>query len=443
MTLEGPSGLLETAKRDFATRRRLPSAALEAIREQAFARFVEEGWPDPKNEAWRHTPVPVIAATPFHPLDGGPPPALAADPADLAMIARLPGPKIVIANGRFSADLSRIEGGPGIAVEGLRQAIARAPEEIEAHLARSLPEEDAFTFLNAAFLTDGAIITVADGAVLREPIHVVFLAASTDVAPAIFPRNIFRVGANAQATIVNTYAGTGRSLTSAVTRVEVGENGAATLVTIQRQGKEASHVALTSADVSRAGRFSRHLFSIGSAVSRDVVHARLSGEGAECALDGLFMTEGDQRADLVTVVDHVLPHGTSRQTYKGILDGRSRGAFTGRVIVRPDAQKTDAQQSNKNLLLSREALVNSTPALEIRANDVKCKHGSTTGQLDENALFYLRSRGLSEEAARTLLTYAFASELVRRIPAGPVRADIDGALHERLPQAPGISELAR
>jgi Fe-S cluster assembly protein SufD len=186
-------------------------------------------------------------------------------------------------------------------------------------------------------------------------------------------------------------------------------------------------VGFTAAEIARAGRFSRHLFSIGSAVSRDVVHARLSGEGAECALDGLFMTEGDQRADLVTIVDHAVPHGTSRQTYKGVLDGRSRGAFTGRVIVRPDAQKTDAQQSNKNLLLSREALVNSTPALEIRANDVKCKHGSTTGQLDENALFYLRSRGLSEEESRTLLTYAFAGELVRRCPRAR-SGDIDVAL---------------
>jgi Fe-S cluster assembly protein SufD len=436
-------GLRDAAAEEFASRERLASRAIEEIREHAFGRFVALGWPGPRDEAWRHTPVAAIAATPFHPLDGGPPPALDADPRDLAMIGRLEGLRIVFANGHFSPDLSRIGGEPRISIESLRQAIARAPEEIEAHLLRSLPEEDAFTFLNAAFLTEGAVITVPDGVVVREPIHVVFLAASKGAAPAIFPRNILRVGRNAQATIVHTYAGAGKSLTDAVTRVEVGENAQLALVTIQRQGKEASHVGLTAAEIGRAGRFSRHLFSIGSAVSRDVVHARLSGEGAECALDGLFMTEGDQHADLVTIVDHAMPHGTSRQTYKGILDGRSRGAFTGRVIVRPDAQKTDAQQSNKNLLLSREALVNSTPALEIRANDVKCKHGSTTGQLDENALFYLRSRGLSEGAARTLLTYAFASELVRRVPAGGVRADIDGALHERLPEAPGISELAR
>jgi Fe-S cluster assembly protein SufD len=436
-------GLRDAAAEEFASRKRLPSPAIEALREQAYLRFVELGWPGSRDEGWRHTPVSAIASTPFRPLDGGSPPALTADAHDLAVIDRLQGTRIVIANGRFSAELSRLGGEPRIAVESLRQAIARAPEEIGAHLARSLPEESAFTHLNAAFLTDGAVITVPDGVVIREPLHVVFLAASKGAPPAFFPRNILRVGRNAEITIVNTYAGTGASLTDAVTLAEIGENGKLTLVTIQRQGKEASHVGFTAADIARAGRFSRHLFSIGSAVSRDVVHARLSGEGAECSLDGLFMTEDDQRVDLVTIVDHAVPHGTSRQTYKGILDGRSRGAFTGRVIVRQDAQKTDAQQSNKNLLLSREALVNSTPALEIRANDVKCKHGSTTGQLDENALFYLRSRGLSEEEARTLLTYAFASELVRRVPAGAVRADIDGALHERLPQAPGISELAR
>jgi Fe-S cluster assembly protein SufD len=443
MTPETLPGLRDAAAEEFASRERLPSPAIEALREQAYGRFVELGWPASRDEGWRHTPVSAIASTPFRPLDGGSPPALTADAHDLAVIDRLQGTRIVIANGRFSAELSRLGGEPRIAVESLRQAIARAPEEIGAHLARSLPEESAFTHLNAAFLTDGAVITVPDGVVIREPLHVVFLAASKGAPPAFFPRNILRVGRNAEITIVNTYAGTGASLTDAVTLAEIGENGKLTLVTIQRQGKEASHVGFTAADIARAGRFSRHLFSIGSAVSRDVVHARLSGEGAECSLDGLFMTEGDQRVDLVTIVDHAVPHGTSRQTYKGILDGRSRGAFTGRVIVRQDAQKTDAQQSNKNLLLSREALVNSTPALEIRANDVKCKHGSTTGQLDENALFYLRSRGLSEEEARTLLTYAFASELVRRVPAGAVRADIDGALHERLPQAPGISELAR
>jgi len=443
MTPETLPGLRDAAAEEFAARKRLPSPAIEALREQAYGRFVALGWPGPRDESWRHTPVSAIASTPFRPLDGGSPPALTADAHDLAVIDRLEGTRIVIANGRFSAELSRLAGEPRITVESLRQAIARSPEDIGAHLARSLPEESAFTHLNAAFLTDGAVITVPDGVVVREPLHVVFLAASNGAAPAFFPRNIFRVGRNAEVTIVNTYAGTGASLTDAVTLADIGENGKLTLVTIQRQGKEASHVGFTAADIARAGRFTRHLFSIGSAVSRDVVHARLSGEGAECSLDGLFMTEDDQRVDIVTIVDHAVPHGTSRQTYKGILDGRSRGAFTGRVIVRPDAQKTDAQQSNKNLLLSREAIVNSTPALEIRANDVKCKHGSTTGQIDENALFYLRSRGLSEPEARTLLTYAFASELVRRVPAGSVRADIDGALHERLPQAPGISELSR
>jgi Fe-S cluster assembly protein SufD len=227
-----------------------------------------------------------------------------------------------------------------------------------------------------------------------------------------------------------------------VTQAILGENSSLEIVTLQRQGEEAFHLSALDVEQQRSSRFVSHLFSMGGAVARDEIHARLTGEGADTLLNGLFLTVGEQKADLLTVVDHAVPHGTSRQTYRGVLDGRSRGSFTGRVIVRADAQKTDAVQSNKNLLLSREALVNSTPQLEIRANDVKCKHGSTTGQLDADALFYLRSRGLSLEAARSLLTYAFASDLVRRVPAGAMRSAVERALRERLPQAPDLEEIA-
>jgi Fe-S cluster assembly protein SufD len=258
----------------------------------------------------------------------------------------------------------------------------------------------------------------------------------------VFPRNLIRLGRNAQATILLHWAGVGRSLTAPVTQVVLGENSTLEVVKFQRQADEAFHVSAFAVEQGRSSRFVSHLFSMGGAAIRDEIHVRLSGEGADCALNGLFLTGHDQRADLMAVVDHAVPHGTSRQTYRGILDGRSRGSFTGRVIVREGAQKTDAQQSNKNLLLSREALVNSTPQLEIRANDVKCKHGSTTGQIDADALFYLRSRGLSAEAARSLLTYAFASELVRKVPAA-VRGAVDRALHARLPDAPSIFEIAQ
>jgi len=433
------TGLAAGAAEDFRRRDRFSSSSIEELREQAFERFSEIGWPAPGDEAWRHTNVASIVGLPFRPVDGQPPQGEI--PAEALAIGELP--RLVFANGRLAGD-SRLDRVPSrTRFSSLREAAAADPDGIASLLSRRLPAESAFTLLNAAHLTDGAVIDVPDGVIVREPLHLVFFASGDGTSPALFPRNLIRLGESSAATIVLSWAGRGRSLTAAVTQAILGENSALEIVTLQRQDEEAFHLSALDVEQQRSSRLTSHLFSMGGAVARDEIHARLSGEGADCLLNGLFLTDREQKADLLTVVDHAVPHGTSRQNYRGILDGRSRGSFTGRVIVRADAQKTDAQQSNKNLLLSREALVNSTPQLEIRANDVKCKHGSTTGQLDADALFYLRSRGLSPEMARSLLTYAFASDLVRRVPAGDVRAAVDRALHERLPQAPAIEEIAK
>ena len=439
--IASPETLAAGAAGEFRRRRRFASPAIEELREQAFERFSAEGWPAPGNEAWRHTNVASIVGHPFRSADGGPPPAV---PAALEALVRSAGehPRLVFADGRYVPGLSRPDLAPEIGFSPLREVSARSPEKIADLLARRLPGESAFTLLNTAHLTDGAVIDVPDGVALREPLHLLYFASGNGDAPAVFPRNLIRLGRNAGATVLLRWAGRGRSLTAPVTQVFLGENSALEIVKFQRQADEAFHVSTLDVEQARSSRFVAHLFSMGGAAVRDETHVRLAGEGADCLLNGLFLTDGDQHADLVAVVDHLRPHGTSRQTYRGILDGRSRGSFTGRVIVREGAQKTDAQQSNKNLLLSREALVNSTPQLEIRANDVKCKHGSTTGQIDADALFYLRSRGLSAEAARSLLTYAFASELVLRVPAA-IRGAVDRALHERLPHAPSIFEIAK
>jgi Fe-S cluster assembly protein SufD len=443
MIAASESGAFAPSAADFSHRARFSSEAIERVRERAFERFAEGGWPHARDEAWKHTPVSSILATAFQPVDGGEPSPIAAGALAELGITRNLAPRLVIANGRFAPELSDLSGDVGgLRITSLRDAIADEPDAIALAFARSLPAENSFTLLNTAYLSDGAVITIPEGVFFRNPIHVLYVASAAGPPLALFPRNIIRVGRNARASIVLTYVGSGISLTTAVTQVAVEENASLDLVTLQRQGPEAVHLSLVGVDLARASRFSTHLFSVGASIARDDLHAVLSGEGAECTLNGLFLEEAAQRADLQTVVDHAVPHGTSRQVYKGILDGRSRGAFTGKVIVRPGAQKTDAQQTNKNLLLSREALVDSTPALEIRANDVKCKHGSTTGQLDADALFYLRSRGLSDESARNLLTYAFASDLVQRVPDGPVRHDVDRALHARLPQAPAIDEIA-
>ena len=438
------TSLAAGAAGDFRRRRRFPSPAIEEVREQAFERFAAAGWPGPRDEEWRHINVASIVETPFRPVDGGAERRPVSVPAELAALAGEIGehPRLVFSDGRYVPSLSRPDLAAEIRLSSLREASAAEPAAVAGVLARRIAGESAFTLLNTAHLSDGAVLDVPDGVVLREPLHLLFHASGDGDSPAIFPRNIIRLGRNAGATVLIAWAGRGRSLTSAVTQIALGENSALELVKFQRQAQDAFHLAALDVEQERSSRFVAHLFSMGGAAVRDEVHARLVGEGADCSLNGLFLTDGDQRADLRTVVDHAVPHGTSRQTYRGILDGRSRASFTGRVIVRAGAQKTDASQSNRNLLLSREALVNSTPQLEIRANDVKCKHGSTTGQLDADALFYLRSRGLSAEAARSLLTYAFASDLVLRVPAA-LRGAVDRALHEKLPQAPSIFEIAK
>jgi Fe-S cluster assembly protein SufD len=218
-----------------------------------------------------------------------------------------------------------------------------------------------------------------------------------------------------------------------VTEVHLAEGAILDLYKLERESTAAFHVATMEVRQGRDSRFRSHSISLGGALVRNDLNVRLDAEGADCTLNGLFVGSGTQHLDNHTLIDHVKPHGTSRELYKGIMDGKSRGIFHGKIIVRPDAQKTDAMQTNKNLLLSKEALVNSTPALEIFADDVKCRHGSTIGQLDPSAMFYLRSRGIGEEDARNLLIYAFASDVASRISIAPLRAFVEEHLGLRLP----------
>jgi Fe-S cluster assembly protein SufD len=241
--------------------------------------------------------------------------------------------------------------------------------------------------------------------------------------------------AGSQASVVETFLGTAGELyfTNAVTEIVVGDGAVLDFSKLEREGDAAFHVATTAVSLGRNSTFTSHSISLGGALARNDVNVRLDAEGADCTLNGLFLGNGTQLLDNHTLIDHAMPHGTSRELYKGILDGKSRGIFHGTIIVRPDAQKTDAMQTNKNLLLSKESLVNSEPALEIFADDVKCRHGSTIGQLDAAALFYLRSRGIGEDEARSLLVYAFASDVASRIRVAPLRALVEQHLGLRLP----------
>ncbi len=243
------------------------------------------------------------------------------------------------------------------------------------------------------------------------------------------PRNLIVAEAGSQAAVVETYLGTAGEayFTNSVTEIVLGDGAVLDFSRLEREGDAAFHVGTTAVSLGRNSNFTSHSIQLGGALARHDLNVRLDAEGADCTLNGLFLGNGTQLLDNHTLIDHAKPHGTSRELYKGILDGKSRGIFHGTIIVRPDAQKTDAMQTNRNLLLSKESLVNSEPALEIFADDVKCRHGSTIGQLDAAAMFYLRSRGIGEDEARNLLVYAFASDVASRIRVAPLRALVEAA----------------
>ncbi|HXM79688.1 MAG TPA: Fe-S cluster assembly protein SufD, partial [Thermoanaerobaculia bacterium] len=318
----------------------------------------------------------------------------------------------------------------------LAEVIRDHPEWLEAYLSRRAAwEKNAFTAWNTAFLEDGAFVRIARGAAIPGAIHLLFLSEQTGAPAVSHPRNVIVAESGAQVSVVETYLGEGISLTNAVTEISVGDGASVEHSKIQRESSDAFHVQTIAAGLDRGSQFTSHNVALGAALARTDIGVVFGGEGGDCTLNGLFLGGGDQTLDTHTIIDHAKPHCTSRELYKGILDGRSRGVFHGTILVRKDAQKTDAFQTNKNLLLSKDARVHSTPALEILADDVKCRHGSTIGQLDAAALFYLRSRGIGEEDARALLTWAFASDVAARLTVPEVRAEVERALGLRLPGA--------
>lgn len=415
---------------------------LRGLREKAFARFAQLGFPTTRLEAWRFTSVAPIARTAFQRPEPQPlgPPQLARLAA-LSFTGALAGPRAVFVNGRFEPERSSLPSAPGLSLRSLREVLSSEPGRLEGALGALAGAADAaFVALNTAFCDEGALVEIAPGAVLREPVHLIYLSTPRwgHEATLSHPRTLVLAGRGSEATLIESYGGLDGEayFTNAVTEVQLDAGAKLDHYKLQRESDRAFHVATLAVRQGRDALFSDHAVCLGGSLVRQDIDVLLDGEGADCVLNGLFMAGGRQHMDTHTHIAHAKPHGTSRQLYKGVLDGRSRGVFHGKVLVGKDAQKTDAYQTNKNLLLSREALVHSTPALEIFADDVKCKHGSTTGQLDPEALFYLRSRGLGEQAARSLLIYAFASDLVARFKVPAVKASLEAFLKDRLPQAP-------
>jgi Fe-S cluster assembly protein SufD len=410
---------------------------LAGLRHEARERYAELGLPTTRLEAWRFTNVAPIARRSF---------TLAEDFEGVtpAAIERYRYPEcvqIALVNGRFSAELSDLEGLPeGVEVMGLAEALELEPEEVDLHLGRYAGFDDKhFVALNTAFLRDGVYIRVPRGVVVERPVNVLMIGKpgsdATDTV-AFFPRTLIVAEESSQLSLVEQYVsvGEGAYLSVPVTEVVVGANAVVDHYKLERESLDAYQLATLAVRQDRDSNFSSHSISWGGAIVRNDVHAILDGEGCESTLNGLYMVEHEQLVDNSMRVEHAKPHCVSHELYKGILEGRARAVFTGRIFVHEGAQKTDAKQTNRNLLLSPTALCNSQPQLEIFADDVRCTHGSTVGQLDETAVFYLRSRGIGEEAAKSLLTYAFASDVVGRVKIDSVRHDLEEFLFRRLPK---------
>lgn len=412
-------------------------AWLRATRRDARARFDEHGLPTTRVEEWKHTNVASLARHAFGPGNG----KLAE--ADLPALAatELGGPRLVFVDGRIAPALCRTSALPeGVRVVSLAQALEQPDGELEPHLGRNpSAETTVFRSLNTALAVDGALIRVPRGLSLDDPLQLIYVTTSSGTPTASHPRTLILAEADSRVTVVESYHGPTEGVywTNAVTEIVVGDNASVEHYRVQDEGPQAFHLASTESRQNRDSRLSSHSFNLGGRLVRHDVLALLDGEGGHCTMNGLTLTRDSQHVDNHTVIDHAKPHCDSRELFKGILADRSRSVFKGRIIVRPDAQQTDAKQSNPNLLLSDGALANSLPQLEIYADDVKCTHGATIGRLDEEAVFYLRSRGITESDARRLLVSAFAGEVLDLVELEPLREALTRVVEARLPQAGG------
>jgi Fe-S cluster assembly protein SufD len=413
------------------------------LRTAAIERFAELGLPGPRDEEWKFTNLARLAQTVFEPARRA-----SLSKNELSSVALTGGgPRLVFVNGRLAANLSTPAPGDGIVIRSLAEVLEQQPSLIERHLAQYARfDEHPFTALNTAFLSDGAFVHLPKEAVLREPIEIVFVTSASQTPSVAHPRVLVVAENNSQATLVQSYVGLddGVYFTNAVTEIVCGGGANIDHYKLQRESTSAFHIETLHVTQGRASTFRSHAITLGGSLVRNEINAVLDAEGCECTLNGLYLASGRQHVDNHTVIDHAKPRCASHELYKGILDGQAHGVFNGKIFVRPDAQKTDAKQTNQTLLLSEDATINTKPQLEIFADDVKCTHGATVGQLSAEAVFYLRSRGIDLAAARSLLTFAFANDIIRRIQVEPLRGQLEALLlsRQQLPLDPGGRELS-
>jgi Fe-S cluster assembly protein SufD len=417
-----------------AGRSSLPGAALPWLaqaRAAAVARFASLGLPTQRDEEWKYTSVAALERQAFSlaPHAGD-----AAGALQLAPYALAGSHLLVFVNGHHVSALSHPGQLPqGVTLASLADALAREPERCAAWFDGAAEDSHGFAALNGAAWTDGALIELAAGCTLEAPIELLFVTTRGNLAS--HTRNLVRAGAGARAEIVEHHLGLCDEpyLSNALTRMVLEPGARLGHAKLQQEGARAWHVAEVHAEQQRDSHYASCSIALGGLSSRCGISTRFDDEGCEAELLGLYLAEGRQHMDHHTRIDHASPRGTSRQLYKGVVDGGARAVFNGKVVVQRDAQGSDAAQTNRNLLLSSKAEVDTKPQLEIWADDVKCSHGATVGQLDPEQIFYLRTRGVAEPVARALLAHAFAAEVVNRISLRPLQARLEHLLRDRLP----------
>lgn len=409
--------------------------ALSALQQDAFQQFESLDLPTSKHEEWKYTNLRNLLQNDFRfPTESE---SFALNAADVAphLMDHGDANVLVFVNGFYRRDLSTVHSPvEELHVENIGQAHAKYTEVIDKYFARiATYQKDAFTALNTAVSENGAFIYVPGNKVIEKPVYLYFITDATGANVVSQPRNLFVVGRNSQATFVESFRtiGTHIGFTNVVTEVVVQENAVAEYYKIQNETSQAYHIGTTQALQARDSKFSSTTISLSGSLIRNNLNIVIDAENCESNLYGLYVLNGKSHVDNHTLVDHAKPRSYSNELYKGILDDKSTGVFNGKIMVRPDAQKTNAFQSNRNIVLSAEASMNTKPQLEIFADDVKCSHGATTGQLDEEMLFYLRARGIGLDAAKALLMQAFAGDVLNHIRLEPVRNYVEAVIADR------------
>jgi len=408
------------------------SKPVHKIRKEALERFSQLNFPTAHDEDWRFTNISPLLKYNFEPAAKI---ELKLQQVKKYLFDKTKGNVLVFVNGHFAQELSHlVKSSGGITVGSLAGQLKDNSPVVNQHLGKyANHREQIFTALSTAFTRDGAFVYVPDNQILEEPVQILFITSTGGKNILAQPRNLYVTGKSSQVSIVERYLSLdeGIYLTNVVTEIYAGQNSTVKHIKLQEENLSAFHISRTEVDQEKDSSFTSYSFSLGGEIARHDINARFNDEGGECSLNGLFLLTGNQLYDTHSLIDHAKPNCTSHEKYKGILDDTSHGVFNGKVIVRRDAQKTNAFQENKNIILSNGALVNTKPQLEIFADDVKCSHGATIGQLDEDAMFYLKSRGIGEEKSRAILIHAFASDVVRSIQVDEVKKYLEEVLAKR------------